>query len=81
MPYARVRLDGLTIWRMDTAGNNQTQVTTHGNPPFLCDNDPDFSPDGNTIVFSRGPQTEGCDSPVNLFTVPATGGRSGRDTA
>lgn len=56
------------LWLTDIAGNRQTQLT-HG----AFDNDPDFSPDGHTLAFTRR-ATEGAPPEVYLLDLTALAG-------
>lgn len=62
------------IWVMDADGSDQKQLTTNG----LFNRDPDWSPDGKTIVYSGGASAQ---SRPDIFTIPATGGTPKQITA
>lgn len=74
--YSRTQFTGLTCKgcasqiRVANADGTVVRVLT---TPQDCtfDNSPTWSPDGNTILFSES----ACDSPGELFTIPATGGK------
>jgi Tol biopolymer transport system component len=56
--------------RLADADGGSTRVLTNPSMDCTFDFSPSWSPDGQTILYSEGT----CDSPGELFTVPAAGG-------
>jgi Tol biopolymer transport system component len=71
------------IWRIDTDGTNQRQLTFLGDPDYPDANAPNISPDGSTVAFFSGKEADKIGGETqsaltfghrNVATVPATGG-------
>src|SRR5262249_7082232 len=68
------------IWRIDTDGTHQQQLTFLGDPDYPDANAPNISPDERTIAFFSGKESTGPDQSVlsfgyrNVAIIPATGG-------
>jgi Tol biopolymer transport system component len=56
--------------RVASANGSNTRALTNPSSDCTFDFSPTWSPDGQTILYSEG----SCDSPGELFTVPAAGG-------
>ncbi len=77
----------LFVMRHDGRGVRRLTRNAHSSRAFTIDEDPAWSPDGRTIVFSRS-FVRGGRSSTDVFSVPSTGGpvtrltrEAGRETA
>ena len=73
------RATELFVMRADGTGIRRLTRNAYSRRAFTVDADPEWSPDGETIVFSRT-FVRGARSSTDLFSIPATGGPAQRLT-